>query len=414
MKLAIIGTGIAGMSAAYFLKDSCDITVFEKNDYTGGHTHTHDFEVEDEAVRFDSGFMVFNFVTYPLLTRLFEKLNVPIRPTDMSFSVQNPQYGLEFSGTGLRGLFARYKNVFSGTFYRFLWEINRFNKNAHSVLDQQELYSLSEFKQRFQHTDYFFDNYLIPMTSAVWSSKPERVMEFPAQTLFRFFYNHGLLGVNTQHQWYTVRDGSHTYRDLLIQDFKDKIIHQAQIKCIEIVDEGCQIEFENRAPAKFDRIILACHADQALSLLKNPSPEQRNILSHFQYQKNIATIHTDSRLMPKNLAAWASWNYRYGSHSGITSTTYYMNKLQSLTSKTPFFVTINDEGDIEPAKILKRITYHHPLFNLAAIKAQRHLEDLNRDKRINFTGSYFRYGFHEDALMASVKLCEQILGRSVL
>ena len=412
MKIAIIGSGIAGMSAAYFLNPTHDITVFEKNNYIGGHTHTQTVEESGREVRFDSGFMVFNFVTYPNLKKLFEKLGVTIIKTDMSFSVQNPNMGVEFSGTGVKGLFADKLNVLRPNFYKFLLEINRFNRNAHRVLEENEFYTLAEFKERFSHTDLFFANYLIPMTSAVWSSEPSKVMDFPAKTLFRFFFNHGLLGIKTHHQWYTVKNGSFSYRDLLVQSFKEKIVLSANINKVHQEDHRALVYFADGSIQIYDKVIFACHADEALKLISNPSELQTKLLTAFRYQANQAVIHTDESLMPKHRDAWSSWNYRY--HGDLTSTTYYMNRLQSLQSEKNYFVTINDRGAVDQEKIIRTFNYHHPLFNLEAIKSQTELPKLNEGSVLNFTGSYFKYGFHEDALTSSVVLCERILGKSVI
>jgi predicted NAD/FAD-binding protein len=410
--LAIIGTGITGMACAHFLNDKYDLTIYEKNDYVGGHTNTITIEEAGKDIFIDTGFMVFNHVTYPLLTKLFADLKVPTKKTNMSFSVQHLPSGLEYSGSGLNGLFAQRKNIFNVRHFKMLKEIARFNKESVKILDntKYEDYSLRKYIQEEGYNNDILWKYLIPMSSAVWSTPMDLMLEFPIQTLVRFFYNHGFLGLNTQHQWYTVVNGSKSYRDIIIEPFKDKIETNNVALRISRKNQKAIVQAKHGSQKTFDKVIIAAHGDEALALLENPSQNETELLSKFKYQKNIATLHTDDSVMPKTRRAWSSWNYRINGHPDRkeTSTIYWMNSLQQVSQKRNYFVSINDPGNINKKKIIKTIDYTHPLFDLSAIKAQKELHKLNETGPIYFCGSYFKYGFHEDALMSSVNLCDKL------
>jgi predicted NAD/FAD-binding protein len=412
-KLGIIGTGIAGMSAAYFLKDDYDITIFEKNDYVGGHTNTINVNDGIKDCPTDTGFMVFNEKTYPNLLKLFTKLKVPIKDSDMSFSVRNEKIKLEYNGSNLNGIFSQRKNLVNFNFLKMLRDILKFNSHAEKMLsgNQFDGHTLEEYTSELRLGDYFFNNFLVPMSSAVWSTPMEKMKDFPAKSLVRFFHNHGFVGVNTQLQWKTVAGGSINYRDLLIDPFKEKIkTHQP---VINIKQNENQVEVRTSDHSHhFDKVIIATHADEALNLIENPSREQRDILSKFSYQKNQAVVHTDETVMPMLRKNWSSWNFLIKNNKSYT--VYYMNRLQGISEKKDFFVNINGEEFINEKKIIKEITYHHPVFDLASIRAQEKIDELNSNTNLHFTGSYYRYGFHEDALLSSVNLCTSILNRGVL
>jgi len=416
-KMAVIGTGIAGMSAAYFLHKDYDLTVFEKKDYIGGHSNTIDVKKPEEA-SFDTGFMVFNFETYPNLVKLFKKLDVKIKKSDMSFSVQNKTKGLEYSGSSLNHLFSQRKNLLNPSYYKFLMEINRFNQNAPKLLEgtRNEYLTIGEYIENERYSLSFLEDYLIPMSSAVWSTPPNKMLNFPVTTLVQFFFNHGFLGLNTQHQWYTVDGGSRNYCKKLTKPFAEKIHINSAVRGVFKEKDGSVSIQTDDGKQIFDKVVLACHGDEALRMLQNPTEQQLKILTSFRYEKNRATVHTDTSLMPSKKMAWSSWNYifRKVDNEISASTVYYMNKLQGVSNKNHFFISINGEQEIDQDKILKVIDYDHPLFDIEAIKAQKLLPSLNNDTSIYFTGSYFRYGFHEDALLSSVNLCESILKRSVI
>ena len=411
--LAIIGTGIAGMACAHYLHKRFDITVYEKNDYAGGHTNTITVDEDGTPVYIDTGFMVFNHATYPLLTQLFKDLNVPTKKTSMSFSVQHIPSGLEYCGSGLNGLFAQRKNVFSRRHISMLKQIARFNTESIHILDnpKYENYSLGEYVKEMKFGADMFQKYLVPMSSAVWSTPMDLMLNFPAVTLVRFFKNHGFLGLNTQHQWYTVVGGSKTYRDILIQPVKNKIeLNNAAVKVIR-ENNKVVVATKNGSSKSFDKVILACHGDEALQLLEQPLRQEQSLLQTFRYQKNTAILHTDSNVMPKTKRAWSSWNYRIEqSNAGLTpSTIYWMNSLQQVSERKNYFVSINGGDSIDEKKIIKQIDYTHPLFDGEAMQAQKELGALNKNGAVYFCGSYFRYGFHEDALLSAHTLCHELL-----
>lgn len=413
-KLAIIGTGIAGMGAAHLLYKKYDLTIFEKNDYTGGHTNTVTVKEGEKDVYIDTGFMVFNKVTYPNLNRLFELLKVPVMKTSMSFSVTHVESGLEYSGSGLKGLFSQRKRIFDLSYIRMLWQINRFNNECLEVLDNPfySNYSLADYVKAKKYGNDFLFKYLIPMSSAVWSTPPDLMLNFPARTLIRFFYNHGFLGLNTQHQWYTVVNGSKTYRDLLIEPFKDRIRTGSRVRQVWREAGKIKILLLDNSVHYFDKVIFASHADETLSMLSDATSLEKKLLSPFKYQYNKATLHTDSSVMPKTKRAWSSWNYRIQNAGGAvkTSIIYYMNSLQNVSDNKDYFVSIDDPGNIGKEHIIKEIDYHHPLFDIEAVKAQDYLMDLNKQgNNTYFCGSYFKYGFHEDAYTSAVNLGNLLL-----
>jgi predicted NAD/FAD-binding protein len=424
-KLAIIGTGIAGMSCGYFLHKDYDLTVYEQGDYVGGHTNTVSVDEDGKPVHFDTGFMVFNHETYPYLTKLFAELKVETKKTSMSFSVQHVPTGLEYCGSGMNGLFAQRKNIFSVKFIRMLMQISRFNKeairliqNSSAAADKKNSDNLTvrEFCAQYNLGEDFLHKFLIPMSGAVWSTPPEKMLQFPALTLIRFFYNHGFLGLNTQHQWWTVTGGSKNYRDKIIAPFKEKIMVNNAAVSVLRDEDGVIVKSADGKAKLYDKVILACHGDEAFRLLKNPAADEKRLLSCFSYQPNRAIIHTDESVMPKAKGAWSSWNYRITKKNGveIPSTIYWMNSLQGCSDKKNYFVSINSDGTIAPEKIIREIDYTHPLFDVPAIQAQKELPKLNETGPLYYCGSYFRYGFHEDALLSSVQLCEHILGKKLL
>lgn len=401
------------MACGHFLQKKYDITFYEQNDYVGGHTNTVTVDEEGKPVHIDTGFMVFNHVTYPHLTKLFNELDVPTMATSMSFSVQHVPSGLEYCGSGLNGLFAQRKNLFSPGFIRMLMQISRFNKESIKILDNERYasHTLADYIREMGFGDEMMYKYLIPMSAAVWSTPMDLMLQFPAATLVRFFKNHGFLGLNTQHQWYIVRGGSRMYRDIIMKPFKDKI--RLNCAAIKTRREGGKaiVHASDGSAQTFDKVILACHGDQALQMLDNPTAAEQRILDKFHYQENIALLHTDESIMPNTKRTWSSWNYRIEEKKGklMPSTVYWMNSLQNVSQKKNYFVSINDPGNVHESKVIKEIRYEHPLFDVAAIKAQKELPKLNETGPVYFCGSYFRYGFHEDALMSSVELCERLM-----
>ena len=415
MNIAIIGTGIAGMGCGHFLHKDYNLTFFEQNNYVGGHTNTAYVEGNNPV---DTGFIVFNDTTYPNLVRLFKRLNVATYDTDMSFSVQHVPTDLEYCGSSLNLIFAQRKNIFNLKFIKFIAQINRFNKECTKILDNPiyEHYSMLDFIREEGYSEDFLYKYLAPMSSALWSTPTDITVKFPAVALVRFFKNHGLLGLSTQYQWKTVKNGSWAYRDKLIAPFKDKIHTD---KKVEKVVRGTSkvIVYDNQGGEhEFDKVIFACHADQALQILgEDASAIEKQLLGPFEYQKNIATLHTDSSLMPKIKKTWSAWNYRieYVGKELMAHTIYYMNKLQNISGTTDYFLSINQPDTVDPSKIVKTIAYEHPIFTPQAYKAQHELHKLNENGQVYFCGSYFKYGFHEDAFTSAISLCKVLTGKDV-
>ncbi|MFZ4620553.1 MAG: NAD(P)/FAD-dependent oxidoreductase [Bacteroidota bacterium] len=416
-KLAIIGSGIAGMGAAHFLQHDFDITLFEKNNYVGGHTNTVTVDEEGTKVHIDTGFMVYNQVTYPNLIRLFAELNVPTKKTSMSFSVNHVPSGLEFSGSGLNELFAQRRNIFNPRYIRMLLQINRFNEECGEVLTDPKFaeMTLGEYVKLKGYGDDFLYKYIVPMSSAVWSTPIDLMLQFPAFSLVRFFTNHGFLGLKTQHQWYTIVNGSQSYREILVAPFKEKIHVKSPVVRVERNEQTATVILANGERAVYDKVIFASHADETLSMIAQPTPLEQRLLSQFKYQENIAVLHTDEKLMPRTKLAWSSWNYRLdGGKNGLSpSTVYWMNSLQQVSKKKNYFVNINGEELIDPQKVLKRIVYTHPVYTVASQKAQDELHLLNQTGPLYFCGSYFKYGFHEDAFTSGLELSRTLSKQTI-
>lgn len=416
--VAIIGTGIAGMGCGYFLHREYDLTFYEQESYIGGHTRTVMIDEEGIRVPIDVGFIVYNEVTYPNLTRLFSELNVPTTNSSMSFSVQHIPSQLEFCGSGINGLFGQRRNLFRPSYYRFLSQINKFNEESPEVLEDPKYMNctLKDYVGEKGYGGEFLSRYLIPMGAAVWSMPPEEMMNFPAATLVRFFKNHGFLGLNTQHQWKTVSGGSWTYRDLLIAPFRDRIhLNRGALRVIR-AEKKATVLGSDGSRKEFDKVIFACHADQALGLLEHPADLESGLLENFRYQKNTGTLHTDFSIMPGSRRLWSSWNYRIdrlGDGTIAPSTIYHMNSLQQLPGKKDYFVSINDPGMVRAEHILQKFEYEHPIFSSDAVRAQLDLPTLNTNGILYFCGSYFGYGFHEDALTSALNVSHALRGAPI-
>jgi len=420
--LAIIGTGIAGLGSAHFLHRHFDLTLFEQNAHTGGHTHTVTVPETGTGrpVPIDTGFMVFNHVTYPHLARLFGQLAVPVKQTAMSFSVRHEDTGIEFAGSSLNHLFAQRKNLFRPRFIRMLLAVDRFNREAVAALADPAWtgVTLGDYARRRGYGGDFLALYLEPMSSAVWSTPPEKMRGFPATTLLRFFHNHGFLGLHTQHQWWTVDGGAQEYVARLTRPWRDRIRHHARVVRVRREPGGVTVTTADGAAQRFDRVILACHADESLQLLADPTPDESRLLGEFHYQPNLATLHTDASVMPRTRLAWSAWNYdlaRDAAGRAAPATHYWMNRLQGVSDRENYFVSINGADRIAPEKILRRIPCTHPLFSLGAVRAQARLPGLNESARgrteTYYAGAWQRYGFHEDGLLSAVDLSALLLGR---
>ncbi|MFZ9682332.1 MAG: NAD(P)/FAD-dependent oxidoreductase [Cephaloticoccus sp.] len=418
-KTAIIGTGIAGLGCAHFLHATDDLWLFEQGGHVGGHTNTVTAPEPGtgRAVPIDTGFMVFNRVTYPLLTRLFDELRVPVKRTTMSFSVRHADSGLEFCGSSLNHLFAQRKNLLRPRFYRMLHAVHRFNREAVQALGDPAIHeiTLGDYVAQRGYGDDFLRLYLTPMSSAVWSTPPDLMLRFPAAKLLRFFHNHGFLGLHTQHPWWTVDGGAREYVKRLTAPWRQRIRTELGANRTDRRDGRGRVHTADGAHEDFDRVILACHGDQALRLLDAPTPAEQAVLREFRYHPNMATLHTDTDVMPRTRRAWSSWNYEVNHDDAgrpSTATHYWMNSLQGVSDRENYFVTINRPEAINPAKVLRRIAYEHPLFSLGAVRAQSAIPDLNAaaagTTETYFAGAWQRYGFHEDGLFSAHRLCTQL------
>ncbi len=416
--LAIIGSGIAGLGCAHFLHPRYDLTLFEKHDYAGGHTNTISVKEADQSLPIDTGFMVFNHVTYPNLTRLFRELDVATKPSPMSFSVQDQASGLEYNGGSLNLLFGQRINLLRPRFWRMLAQINRFNAEAVPALSDPRFrnHSLAEYVAERRYGEEMLHLYLVPMSSAVWSVPPSKMLDFPAMTLLRFWHNHGFLGLHTQHPWFTVTNGSKSYVEKISAPFQHRLHLKRQATRVTRVGNQVQVHTDDGSSEFFDKVILACHGDQALQLLADPTPMETRLLEKFHYQPNTVTLHTDASVMPKTRRCWASWNYRIESAAhrpSLPTTHYWMNSLQGVSHKKNYFVSLNCHDQIPPDKVLRRIEYDHPIFNLATAEAQRELPALNQispNQSTYFAGAWFKYGFHEDGFTSALECARAITG----
>ncbi len=414
MKIAIIGSGISGMTAAWMLSPHYDITVFEANDYIGGHTNTVPVEMPDREYWIDTGFIVHNDWTYPNFIKLMDHLDVTREPTEMSFSVKDEITGLEYNGTSINTMFAQRRNLLNPKFFLMIRDILRFNKEAVLLLEaEDDSLTLGEYLKHKRYSSQFIEQYLLPMGGAIWSTDLSQMMAFPALYFIRFFKNHGLLTVNGHPQWYVIQGGSYQYIDKLTKPYRDRIRLKTPVEWVQRHDLGVAVKPMQGDVEHYDKVIFATHSDQSLQLLADASDLEREILGAIPYQKNIATLHTDSSLMPKTRLAWASWNYhRLKAPKKQVTVSYNMNILQNLPAPHDFIVTLNHEEAIDPAKILKQIVYHHPVYNRSSVAAQQRQEELNGVRNTYFCGAYWRYGFHEDGVVSALNVAKHF-GRNL-
>jgi predicted NAD/FAD-binding protein len=403
-RIAVIGAGISGMAAAYYLSRKHEVSLFEKDERLGGHTHT----VTVDGLNIDTGFIVHNDRTYPNLIKLFDELGVATGPSDMSFSVSSSETGFEYSSRGLRGFFAQKRNLFASEHYKLLREIMRFNKIAPTL---EEPIPLGEYLARENFDEIFLERYLYPMAGAVWSMSPESIAQFPALTLIRFFQNHGMLGINTHPRWKVVRGGSKQYVEPLIAPCVSRIYLNSKIHSVQRSESEVTLKFTDRPAMTFDEVVFACHGNQILPMLPAPTDTERDILGNFQTSRNEVCLHTDSSLLPRRENARAAWNYnlRPDKRAQAATVTYYMNRLQSLKeARTDYCVTLNANGEIDTSRVLRRFVYHHPLYTPEAIHAQTRWSEINGRNRTHFAGAYWLYGFHEDGLNSALRVAREL------
>lgn len=411
-KLAIIGSGISAMAVAYYLRDDYEISIFDKNNYLGGHTHTHNVQEDDKQINVDTGFIVFNKETYPNMLKMFEELKVEKQISAMSFSVFNKLSGLQFSGTSFAHLFAQKRNLFSLTYLKFLLQINKFFKFAKE--DYKEISAsyetIAQYSKRKGLSNFFIDNYLAPMSAAVWSVPQSEVYNFPISLLLPFFFNHGLLGMSGQHKWYTVKGGSNSYTKKIIENAIYDIHLEEEV--ISAIERDNKVFLKTlKSEYQFDYVVLASHADESLKIAKEISEEKKELLGFFGYNENIAVLHTDESIMPPIKKVWSAWNNIIDKDKDgtiVSATTYWMNKLQKLNSKNNYFVSLNSIEKIKEEKIIKTIKYYHPNFTVKNFSLQNKLEELNENTKIFFAGAYFKYGFHEDGMNSGLSVVKKL------
>ncbi|MDO8396422.1 MAG: FAD-dependent oxidoreductase [Bradyrhizobium sp.] len=414
LKVAVVGTGISGLSAAWLLSQRHDVTVYEQSERIGGHSNTVVARVGEHKIPVDTGFIVFNRQAYPNLSAMFRHLGVPTQTSDMSLAVSLHDGGLEYSGTGLRGLLAQPDNLFRPRFWSMLRDLARFYRQATRDADllKDETISLGDYLRDGGYGAAFRDDHLLPMASAIWSAPPSEILSFPVATFIRFHRNHGLLQLTQRPAWETVVGGSIVYVHKLIQPFADRIRLDTGVVAVQRTAEGVIVTDSRGGSDRYDHVVMATHADQALSALADPTSDETELLGAFRYSRNLAVLHSDPSFMPKRRAAWSSWNY-IGSRDGSADSvgvTYWMNRLQGIPDHSPLFLTLNPPRPPHAGMLHYSEVYHHPIFDAAAISAQRRLWSLQGRGNLWFCGAHFGAGFHEDGLQAGLAVAEQLGG----
>ena len=430
MRIAIVGTGVSGLVAAHALHGEHDVTVYEADARVGGHAHTVDVEVGGVRHAVDTGFIVYNESNYPGFTALLRELDVETQPTEMSFSVTDAASGLEYRGSNLNSLFAQRRNLTRPSFLRLLGDIVRFNRAARRLVMEEARWqgadrlpvaggddhtndeSIESFLRRGRYSRSFVEQFLVPFGSAIWSADPSTFTRFPMRSYARFMHNHGLLGLPGHTQWRTVSGGSRQYVNRLVAPFADRIrlgtaVHKVVANTSDRADSTVEL-LTDLGPERFDRVVIAAHSDQALEMLADPSPSERAVLGSISYRSNTATLHTDARLLPDNPLARASWNSWIDPGARRATVTYWMNALQAITSEQPILLTLNRRDVIDPKLVLAEFEYAHPVFDLAAIRAQQRRREIQGVRGIYFVGAYWGYGFHEDGVQSAFEVARAI------
>jgi predicted NAD/FAD-binding protein len=410
-KIAIVGAGVSGLTAAHLLHRDHDVTVFEANRYAGGHTNTIRVDTAHETHHVDTGFIVFNDRNYPNFERLLQRLNVAHQPSEMSFAVSDERGDFEYASTGANGLFANRAHLAKPWFHRMLTDVVRFQRAARELLATKGLPSpsLGHWVEELRFSRPFIDKLIVPQASAVWSADPRQMWSFPARFLVEFFANHGMLGLRDRPEWRTVKGGSARYVEALTKPWQERLRLDTPVQAIERRTDHVLVTPRGGEAERFDEVVLATHSDQALKLLADPSEREHELLGAIPYQPNEAVLHTDVKLLPRRRRAWASWNYHLlADPPGKTTVTYHMNRLQALETSEQFCVTLNRSEAIDPSKVIRTISYAHPVFTEAGAAAQeRHDEISGRHTRTHFCGAYWGWGFHEDGVTSGLRVAEQ-------
>ncbi len=404
MKIAVIGSGISGLSAAYYLSKKFKVDLFEQEDYFGGHSYTYDIKSENKTISVDLGFIVFNELTYPNLINFFKELNVPFEKSDMSFSVSIQGSNVEYGGKGFKALFANKLNIFNFNFLKMIIEIISFYNKAPSLIKNNiEGETLGSYLNKSNFSKYLIEYHIIPMVAAIWSMPFSKARDMPLKLFLNFFINHGLFKLKNRPQWYTVTGRSRTYVNTVLKKISGEIFKNYKVNSINRTESNVRIKIGSDI-LDYDQVVLASHADQSLEILDNPTKEEVRILSNFKYVSNEAILHTDEKLMPERKLAWSSWNSI--SKNNQTCVTYWLNNLQNLKCDNNFFLTLNPINKIDEKNIIKKINFTHPYFNSETVKLQKSLIALQGKKRTWYCGSYFGYGFHEDGIKSAINLTE--------
>ena len=400
MKIAVIGGGISGLGSAYLLSQKHEVDLYEKEGRLGGHARTTMVEEEGKIFGLDTGFLVFNHETYPLLTKLFEQLDVKIENSDMSFGFWDEVSNTAYNGQSLSGLFFQKKNLFSPSHYKMIKDIMRFNKTANADIETNSSdleVSLGEYLASY--SDVFKERYLIPMGAAIWSTPSDKMNDFPARTFVQFFKNHGLLGVKTQHQWLTVSGGSKNYVEKIEEKVSGRVIVNSDVIRIKRHSDGVTLIHEDGSQSQYDKVIMAMHAPQALEMLEDATRQETEMLSAFTYKENEALLHNDKNALYPDKRIYAAWNYKTGGKENAVTLSYWINRLQNLQSKKEYFVSLNETAELED--VIEKISYEHPQFDEKAIMMQSRRGEINGENHTYYAGAYWRYGFHEDGLWSA-------------
>ena len=410
MKIAIIGSGISGLTASYLLNRNHDIVLFEKNDYVGGHTHTHEIGHDNKVWHVDSGFIVYNEHTYPNFIKLLDILGVERQLTRMGFSVKSPSKNLEYAGHSLNGLFAQRSNLLRPSFLRMLLSMRRFNKEARQDLPRLDKNtSLGDYLSLNNYSSEFVHNFILPIGAAIWSTPSANMLNIPAIFFIRFFENHGLLQIIDRPKWWVIKGGSNQYVKKITQDFRNKIRISTPVKAIDRKENSVFIRFGlDSQEEEFDAVVIATHSNQAIKLLKKPTEKEKEILSLLPYQPNDAVLHYDDSILPTRRTAWSSWNYLLDKNpEDPVALTYNMNILQSLNASKTFCVTLNSTELINKNKIIKNLNYEHPLFTIEGVNAQKRKREISGQNNTYYCGAYWHNGFHEDGVVSALDVCSQ-------
>jgi predicted NAD/FAD-binding protein len=416
MRVAIVGAGVSGLVVAHLLQREHDITVFEAGEYAGGHTNTIRVDTPHETHHVDTGFIVFNDRNYPNFQRLIERLGVRSQPSTMTFSVSDEVGDFEYNGGSANGLFAKRAHLVTPWFHRMIADLARFNRAARELIvrghDDGDGPSLAHWLEQHRFSRAFIDRLIVPQAAAVWSADPRQMWSFPARFLAEFFDNHGMLGFRNRPRWRTIEGGSARYVDALTAPWRHRLRLGAPVQAIERGEDHVRVKVRGAEAERFDEVVIATHSDQALALLVDASSAEHEILGAIPYQANQAVLHTDRRLLPRRRRAWASWNYHLlDQPSDRATVTYHMNRLQSLQSDRQFCVTLNHAGKIDPEKVIRTISYAHPVFTPEGVRAQARVAEISGRNRTHFCGAYWGWGFHEDGVVSGLRVAERFGAR---